>query len=68
MNPKSKQTPKPAASSPDTPTHTPAGAPKDRSHQEAGDGTLHGSVPAGLTVEQLREQARSDKTDNSGTG
>jgi hypothetical protein len=64
--------PKPAAKpDPDTPrkpTHTPEGAPTDDGHAEAGDGTLSGSVPAGLTREQLREEAEGDKTDNSGTG
>lgn len=50
------------------PSHTPEGAPTDKAHEEAGDGTLAGSTPAGLTLEQLREQARSDKTDDGGTG
>lgn len=29
----------------------------DAAHAEAGDGTLQGAVPAGLTTEQLRERA-----------
>jgi hypothetical protein len=52
----------------DSATHTPEGAPRDEAHRKEGDGTLSGAIPAGLTAEQLREQAESDKTDNSGTG
>ena len=48
--------------------HTAGGAPTDQAHQDAGDGTLTGSVPAGLGLEQLREAANNDKTDDSGTG
>jgi hypothetical protein len=48
--------------------HTAGGAPKDQAHLDAGDGTLTGSVPAGLSSRELRELAESDKTDNSGTG
>ena len=47
--------------------HTAGGAPTDRAHQDAGDGTLTGSVPAGLSLEQLRKAANTDKTDDSGT-
>ena len=47
--------------------HAEGGAPTDRAHQDAGDGTLTGSVPAGLSLEQLREVANTDKTDDSGT-
>ena len=47
--------------------HSAGGAPTDQVHQDAGDGTLTGSVPAGLGLEQLREAANSDKTDDSGT-
>jgi hypothetical protein len=47
--------------------HTAGGAPTDQAHQDAGDGTLTGSVPAGLGLEQLREAANNDKTDDSGT-
>ena len=47
--------------------HTAGGAPTDQAHRDAGDGTLTGSVPAGLSVEQLREAAKGDKTDDSGT-
>lgn len=48
--------------------HTAGGAPTDRAHQDAGDGTLTGSVPAGLSLEHLRKAANTDKTDDSGTG
>ena len=47
--------------------HTAGGAPTDQAHQDAGDGTLTGSVPAGLSLEQLRKAANTDKTDDSGT-
>ena len=47
--------------------HTAGGAPTDQAHRDAGDGTLTGSVPAGLSLEQLRQAANSDKTDDSGT-
>ena len=47
--------------------HTEAGAPTDQAHRDAGDGTLTGSVPAGLSLEQLRQAANSNKTDDSGT-
>ena len=47
--------------------HTAGGAPTDQAHRDAGDGTLTGSVPAGLSLKQLREAADNDKTDDSGT-
>ena len=46
--------------------HTEGGAPTDQAHQDAGDGTLTGSVPAGLSLEQLRKAANT-KMDDSGT-
>ncbi len=49
-------------------THTGQGAPTDGAHQDAGDGTLTGSVPAGLTGDELMEQANSGKSDDGGTG
>ncbi len=49
-------------------THTDQGAPTDEAHQEAGDGSLTGSTAAGLTVDELLEQANSDKSDDGGTG
>jgi len=58
--------PEAPAKTPDT--HTKGGAPTDAAHDEAGDGTLSGSIPAGLSADQLREIAASDKTDGTGTG
>ena len=53
---------------PDDAEHTPSGAPTDAAHQAVGDGTLQGSVPAGLTPEELLKIAESDATDDGGTG
>lgn len=50
------------------PTQTPQGAPTDAAHREAGDGTLDGSVPAGLTADQLHERAKHGPRDAGGTG
>ncbi len=49
-------------------THTSQGAPTDEAHQDAGDGSLTGSTPAGLTVDELLKQANSGKPDDGGTG
>ncbi len=49
-------------------THTDQDAPTDETHRNAGDGSLPGSTPAGLTVDELLEQANSGKTDDGGTG
>ncbi len=49
-------------------THTGHGAPTDEAHQDAGDGSLTGSTPAGLTVDELLEQANSGKPSDGGTG
>lgn len=49
-------------------THTDSGAPTDKAHLEAGDGTLTGSIPAGLTPEELMEIANDDQSVESGTG
>ena len=48
--------------------HTDQGAPTDAAHQDAGDGSLTGSTPAGLTVDELLEQANSNKSSDGGTG
>lgn len=48
--------------------HTGQGAPTDEAHQDAGDGSLTGSIPAGLTVDELMEQANSNKPSDGGTG
>jgi hypothetical protein len=47
--------------------HTDQGAPTDATHQDAGDGSLTGSVPAGLTPEQLRERAERPGRDDPGS-
>ena len=49
-------------------THTDQGAPTDQAHQDAGDGTLTGSMPAGLTADELLKRASSGKLDDGGTG
>jgi len=49
-------------------THTDSGAPTDKAHLEAGDGTLQGSIPAGHSIEELQEIARDDQSVESGTG
>ena len=49
-------------------THTDQGAPTDQAHQDAGDGSLTGSTPAGLTVDELLEQASNGKSSDGGTG
>ena len=51
-----------------TADHTAQGAPTDEAHQEAGDGTLTGATPAGLTADELGSRAREDNTDDGGTG
>lgn len=47
--------------------HTDQGAPTDAAHQDAGDGTLTGSIPAGLTPGQLEERARQQGRDDPGS-
>lgn len=49
-------------------TQTASGAPTDKAHQEAGDGTLTGSIPAGLSLEELSKIAEDDQSVESGTG
>lgn len=49
-------------------THTESGAPTDKAHLEAGDGTLTGSIPAGLSIEELQAIAKDDQGVESGTG
>jgi hypothetical protein len=48
-------------------TQTPSGAPTDEAHKEAGDGTLVGSVPAGLSLDELQKIADDDQSVESGT-
>jgi hypothetical protein len=49
-------------------TQTPSGAPTDKAHEEAGDGTLQGSIPAGLSLDELQKIAEDDQSVDSGTG
>lgn len=49
-------------------THTADGAPTEQAHQDVGDGTLLGSVPAGLSPEELLKIADRDQSVESGTG
>ena len=51
-----------------TETHTESGAPTDKAHRDVGDGALTGSIPAGLTPEELRAIAEEDQSVESGTG
>jgi hypothetical protein len=46
---------------------TAEGAPTDEAHQAVGDGTLTGSAPAGLTVDELLERAATSQSDNPGS-
>ena len=48
--------------------HTEGGAPTDKAHGDAGDGSLTGAVPAGLSGDELQKIANSGKTDDGGTG
>lgn len=48
--------------------HTAGGAPTDKAHEDAGDGSLAGAIPAGLSAEELLKIANSGKTDDGGTG
>ncbi len=61
-------TPSDVGPAPDGASHTEGGAPTNKAHEDAGDGSLSGAIPAGLTVDELLEQANSDKTDDGGTG
>ncbi|MFN3944137.1 MAG: hypothetical protein ACK4K7_04320 [Allosphingosinicella sp.] len=49
-------------------THTESGAPTDKAHRAAGDGALTGSIPAGLSIRELREIAEDDRSVETGTG
>jgi hypothetical protein len=48
------------AGRPDEPEHTAEGAPTDAAHEAVGDGTLIGSIPPGISPEELEEIAKSD--------
>lgn len=49
-------------------TSTPSGAPTDEAHKAVGDGTLVGSIPAGLSLDELQQIADEDQSVESGTG
>lgn len=49
-------------------THTSRGAPTDTAHRDAGDGSLTGAIPAGLTSDELKQAADSDQPNDGGTG
>ncbi len=49
------------------PETTPQGAPTDKAHQDAGDGTLTGSTPAGLTPDELEDRAEEGPRDDPGS-
>lgn len=49
-------------------THTETGAPTDQAHEDAGDGSSAGSVPAGLTVAELLKQAEEGGGSEGGAG
>jgi hypothetical protein len=48
-------------------TQTPSGAPTDQAHKDVGDGTLVGSIPAGLSLDELQKIADNDQSVESGT-
>ena len=37
------------------------GSPSDRDHAEVGDGVLQGSIPAGLTADELKRRTETEK-------
>jgi hypothetical protein len=49
------------------PRHTEGGAPTDAAHQDAGDGALTGSVPAGLTAQELLDRSQDAGRDDPAT-
>jgi hypothetical protein len=51
----------------DDATHTESGAPTDKAHEEVGDGSSTGSVPAGLTVSEMEEFMKKPSNEG-GTG
>lgn len=52
----------------DDPAHSESGAPTNQAHREAGDGTLVGSIPAGLSPDEMDEAENLDQSAESGTG
>ena len=53
--------------SPADPAHTADGAPTNQAHQDAGDGTLVGSIPAGLSPKEMDALANTDQLSEGGT-
>ena len=51
----------------DDPTHTDSGAPTDEAHADVGDGTLVGSIPAGIGSEELEAIVKSNQPVEGGT-
>ena len=49
-------------------THTEGGTPTDKAHEEVGDGSLTGSIPAGLTVSEMEEFMKKETGNEGGTG
>lgn len=49
-------------------SHTASGAPTNAAHEAVGDGTLTGSVPAGLTPDEMEDMANTDQAGEPGTG
>jgi len=49
-------------------THTDGGAPTDKAHEEVGDGSSTGSIPAGLTVSEMEEFVKKGGGNEGGTG
>ena len=49
------------------PSHTESGAPTNEAHREVGDGTLVGSMPAGLTPDEMENMANTDQLSEGGT-
>ena len=47
--------------------HTAQGAPTDAAHQAVGDGSLTGSIPAGLTIREMEERRKNAPRDDAGS-
>ena len=52
----------------DDATHTKGGAPTDKAHEDVGDGSTTGSVPAGLTLAEMDEIAKEGNGNEGGVG
>ena len=50
----------------DDTTHTKSGAPTDKAHEDVGDGSTTGSVPAGLTLAEMDEIAEEGNSNEGG--